>query len=202
VIDDLDRTLEELLVRGLPQGLVEQVTISFATPNDQFPPTSVSLPAVDLFLYDVRENRELRSAEWVTERRADGSATQQRQPVRIDCSYLVTAWPSEGSNTAALDEHRLLGEVMKVLLRYPLLPEPVLQGALRSQPFAPPTSTLQPGHLQNLGEFWQALGGRPKAALNYTVTMALQVAPPEEMDPVAGERTVGMQPDAPAGVGA
>ena len=202
MIDDLDRTLEELLVRGLPQGLVDQVTISFATPNDQFPPTSVSLPAVDLFLYDVRENRELRSGEWMTERRADGTATQQRQPVRIDCSYLITAWPSEGSNTAALDEHRLLGEVMKVLLRYPLLPEPVLQGSLRSQPFAPPTSTLQPGHLQNLGEFWQALGGKPKAALNYTVTVALQVALPQELGPVAGERAVGMQPDAAATAGA
>jgi hypothetical protein len=120
--------------------------------------------------------------------------------VRIDCSYLITAWPSEGSNTPALDEHRLLGEVMKVLLRYPLLPDPVLQGALRDQPFPPPSSTLQPGHLQNLGEFWQALGGKPKAALNYTVTVALQVFTAQALGPAAGERSVGMAPDAaPAG---
>jgi hypothetical protein len=199
VIDDLDRTIEELLSRGLPQSMVDQVTISFATPNDQFPPTTVSLPAVDLFLYDIRENRELRTGEWVIERRNNGQVAQQRPPVRIDCSYLITAWPSEGSNTPALDEHRLLGEVMKVLLRYPLIPEAVLQGMLRDQPYMPPAATLQPGHLQNLGEFWQALGGKPKAALNYTVTVSLQVAAAEEIGPAAGERSVGMQPQAGAG---
>ncbi|HZA23826.1 MAG TPA: hypothetical protein VFA32_14705, partial [Dehalococcoidia bacterium] len=54
MIDDLDRSLEVLLRRELPQDLAGQVTISFATPDDQFPPSSVSLPAIDLFLYDIR----------------------------------------------------------------------------------------------------------------------------------------------------
>jgi len=61
MIDDLDKTLEELLTRELPpQWFKEEsstkVTISFATPDDQFPPTSVTLPAIDLFLYDVRRS--------------------------------------------------------------------------------------------------------------------------------------------------
>jgi hypothetical protein len=172
---------------------VEQVTISFATPNDQFPPTSVSLPAVDLFLYDVRENRELRSAEWRIERKGDGTATQTRPPVRIDCSYLITAWPSEGSPTASLDEHRLLGEVMKVLLRHRTLPEASLQGALGAQEISPPAFSLQPGHLQNLGEFWQALGGRPRAALNLTVTLGVQVQDPMDMGKVATDRVIRMR---------
>ena len=38
-----------------------------------------------------------------------------------------------------------------------------------------PAVTLQPGRLQSMGEFWQALGGKPKAALNYTVTIAIPV---------------------------
>ena len=96
MIDDLDKSLEELLKRELPQNLVGQMTISFATPDDQFPPTSVTLPAVDLFLYDVRENRELRSNEWVVARNGDGTASKLRPPVRVDCSYLVTAWGSDG----------------------------------------------------------------------------------------------------------
>jgi hypothetical protein len=37
------------------------------------------------------------------------------------------------------------------------------------------TVSIQPGHLQSLAEFWQALGGKPKAALNYRVTMALEL---------------------------
>lgn len=194
MIHDLDRTLEELLKLDLPQSIVEQVTISFATPNNQFPPASVPLPAVNLFLYDVRENRELRGGERVVERRPDGTATLTRPPVRIDCSYLVTAWPSDASNTPALDEHKLLGAVMLVLLRHPTLPEVVLQGSLAGQDLPLPTSALQPGHLQNLGEFWQALGGRPRAALNYTVTLALQVAAPEEVGPVVTGRKLVMEP--------
>ena len=94
MIQDLDRTLQELLERGLPAAVVDQVTISFAAPSDQFPPTSVTLPAIDIFLYDVRENRDLRSNEWLVDR-SGGTVTKKRPPVRVDCSYLVTAWPSE-----------------------------------------------------------------------------------------------------------
>ncbi|MBW2690249.1 MAG: DUF4255 domain-containing protein, partial [Deltaproteobacteria bacterium] len=74
MIHDLDKTIEELLKQDLPQELVSQVTISFATPDDSFPPTSVTLPAIDLFLYDVRENQDLRSNEWTVERHSSGMA--------------------------------------------------------------------------------------------------------------------------------
>jgi hypothetical protein len=184
MIDDLDRTLEELLERELPQQLVSQVTISFATPDDQFPPQSVTLPAIDLFLYDVRENRDLRSNEWIVEKRSDGTAEKKRPPVRVECSYLVTAWASDASTTPALDEHRLLGEVMMVLLRHPTIPPQVLQGSLKGQEPPLPAITLQPGRLQSLGEFWQALGGKPKAALNYTVTIGAEVHKPIEAEVV------------------
>ncbi|MEJ2431072.1 MAG: DUF4255 domain-containing protein [Deltaproteobacteria bacterium] len=184
MIDDLDRTLEKLLEREMPPDLISQVTISFATPDDQFPPQSVTLPAIDLFLYDVRENRELRSNEWILERRADGTTTKRRPPVRVECSYLVTAWASDASTTPALDEHRLLGEVMMVLLRHPTIPSQALQGSLQGQEPPLPAITLLPGRLQSLGEFWQALGGKPKAALNYTVTIGAEIHAPVETEVV------------------
>jgi hypothetical protein len=196
MIHDLDRSIEELLRQELPRELVDQVTITFATPNHEFPPPSVSPPAVDLFLYDVRENRELRSTEPRVERQPDGTAVRHAPPVRVDCSYLVTAWASEGAG-AAMDEHRLLGEVMRVLLRHRTLPEAVLQGSMRDQDLPLPTSSLQPGHLQNLGEFWQALGGRPRAALNYTVTLALGLQPAEPLGPVVTERVVRIRQETP-----
>ena len=175
MIDDLDRTLEVLLKRELPPSLVEQLTISFAVPDDQFPPQSVMLPAIDLFLYDVRENRDLRTNEWILERRGDGTSSMKRPPLRVECSYLITAWASDASTTPALDEHRLLGEVMMVLVRHPSIPDPILQGSLAGQVPPLPAITLQPGRLQSMGEFWQALGGKPKAALNYTVIIGVDV---------------------------
>ena len=180
MIDDLDRTMETLLERELPPDLVSQITISFVMPDDQFPPSSVTLPAVDLFLYDVRENRELRDNDWIVERSSDGTTTKRRPPVRVECSYLVTAWASDSSTTPALDEHRLLSEVMRVLLRHPTMPPAVLQGSLQGQKPPLPAITLQPGRLQSMGEFWQALGGKPKAALNYTVTFSAEVHRPVE----------------------
>lgn len=181
MIKALDQTIKALLLRDLPASLADQVQISFATPDDQFPPQSVTLPAIDLFLYDVRENLELRSNEVYLTRRSDGSATQERAPARVDFSYLVTAWPSESVPDAAEDEHHLLGEVMRVLLRHRTIPEDVLQGSLKEQKTPLPVASLQPGRLQSLGEFWQALGGKPKAALNYQLTLSVDVAASEEV---------------------
>src|SRR5262245_25883194 len=178
MIKDLDETIAALLRRDLPPALIGQVQISFATPDDQFPPQAVTLPAIDLFLYDVRENLDLRSNEVFIETHSNGTATRTRAPVRIDFSYLVTAWPSKGIPDPAEDEHRILGAVMRVLLRHRTIPQDVLQGVLVTQAPALPTSSLQSSRLQSVGEFWQALGGKPKAALNYSVTVSVEVAEP------------------------
>ena len=179
MIRDLDETLSALLLRELPEELSRQVQISFATPDDQFPPQSVTTPAIDLFLYDIRENLDLRSNEVYVERQSDGTAIRTLAPVRVDFSYLVTTWPSESVPDPAEDEHLLLGLVMQALLKHRILPADVLRGTLVGQKPPLPTSTLQPGRLQSLGEFWQALGGKPKAALNYQVTLSVDVAEPE-----------------------
>lgn len=194
MIDDLDRTVEELLRRELSPGLVKQVGISFAAPDSDFPPSSVSLPAVDLFLYDVRENLELRNTEWIVEHRDDGTAVRKRTPTRVDCSYLITAWASDSSTTRAFDEHHLLSEVMKVLLRHPTIPEVLLQGGLKGQAPPLPSSTLQPGRLQSVSEFWQALGGKPKAALNYTVTIGIVPDSPQDTERLVIDTKVLVQP--------
>jgi hypothetical protein len=192
MINDLDETLAALLKRELPKGLAEQVQVSFSAPDDQFPPQSVALPAIDLFLYDVRENLELRSTESYVDRRSDGTGLRVEAPVRVDASYLITAWPSQSVTDPSEDEHRLLGEVMRALLRHRTIPSEVLQGSLVDQALPLPVSTLQPGRLQSLGEFWQAMGGKPKAALNYTVTIAIDVAEPVEVSLVT-EKVIKMR---------
>ena len=173
MINDLDSTLEVLLRHTAPHLVVNRVAISFAPPDGSFPPASVTLPAIDLFLYDIRENREFRNNEPMAERGNGGALRLLPPPVRIDCSYLITAWPSP-SDHAVKDEHGMISEVMAALLRYRVLPQPLLQGSLADQPASPPVAALQTGSLQSMGEFWQALGGKPKVALHYTVTVAVQ----------------------------
>jgi hypothetical protein len=194
MIDDLDKSIENLLRRDLPSAFLEQVGISFDAPDKDFPPSSIRPPAIDLFLYDIRENLELRDTQWILERMSNGTATRSRSPVRIDCSYLITAWGSESSSTRAMDEHRLLSEVIRVLVRYPSLPEFALQGSLRGQGPPLPSSSLQPGRPQNLAEVWQALGGKPKAALNYTVTIGVPSSDPVETEKLVTDKTLVFYP--------
>lgn len=190
MFQDLDTTLAELLKRELPRSLVDQVSISFATPDGQFPPSTVPLPAINLFLYEIQENRDYRGVSPMEERQLDGRVLRTPAPFRVDCHYLVTAWPKTGVPQPEQDEHRLLGEVMRVLLRYRQLPNEVLRGSLTSQPMPLRAAVLQAAAQQTRGDFWQALGGKPKAAFNYTITMAIQAQDPEDVGQVAATRSV------------
>lgn len=164
MIHDLDKSIKHLLESELTH-LQPAPAITFAPPDGTFAPTG---PTVDLFLYDVQENRPLRQWEPVLERQDGGTVVKRQPPVRVDCSYLVTAWSADAEN-----EHLLLGEVMQALLRHPAIPAEFLQGVLARRPAPLPVTALQPGRLQSLGEFWQAMGGKPRAALHYTVTLAV-----------------------------
>jgi hypothetical protein len=77
---------------------------------------------------------------------------------------------------------------MHVLLRHPAIPAEVLQGSLQGQEPPLPAAALQPDDLQSLGEFWQALGGKPKAAFHYTVTISVEIAEPVEVGLVTDAR--------------
>ena len=66
---------------------------------------------------------------------------------------------------------------MTALLRYRRIPEAFMPVAWRDEAahLPLPTAALHAGQLQSMGEFWQAMGDRPpKAALHYTVTIAVQ----------------------------
>jgi hypothetical protein len=180
MFDDLDSTLAALLRRELPSTLVEQVSISFVTPDGDFPPLGVTLPNINLFLYSIQENRELRSTEPLLERQADGTVIRTMPPLRADCHYLVTAWAKKGGQNPEQDEHRLLGETLRVLHRHRELPAAALQGSLKSQTQPVRAVVLQPMQQQTTGDFWQALGGRPRAAFSYTVTIGIDTHRPEE----------------------
>jgi hypothetical protein len=169
MLHDLDKTLKQLLEAELV-GLFDPnttITISFDPPEATFAPGG---PTVNLFLYDIQEDRKLRQNELLVERQGNAMAVKRRPPIRVECSYLVTAWSSDAEN-----EHLLLGEVLKVLLRYQTIPRHLLQGSLADQALPLPTTVLQPGRLQSLGEFWQAMGGKPRAALHYTVTLGVSL---------------------------
>lgn len=186
---DLDATLAAL-VQGEMSS--QNIPISFASPDSHFPPSGVTLPAVAFFLYDVRENVDLRTNQWETERQPAGVTTRKRPPARVDCSYLITAWPNENAPNPAQDEHRLLGDVLKVLLRHRRLPERYLRGELIGQQPPLPARITADSQLQGIGEFWQAMGGRPKATLHYSVTLSVDVFDPTQVGPEVRQKVISV----------
>lgn len=188
---DLDSTLRELLQRELPRDLVEQVSVCFSTPDGQSLPAWVTLPAVNLFLYGIQPNRELRTAEPSIERQVDGSVLRTPAPARVDCLYLVTAWAKAGVQQPEQDEHRILGETMRVLLRHRQLPTEALRGSLKSQALPLRAMVQSSGDELGRGDFWQALGGKPRAAFGYLVTIEVPVDMPENVGKVVVETSSG-----------
>ncbi|MFP2903805.1 DUF4255 domain-containing protein [Pyxidicoccus sp. 3LFB2] len=184
---DLDRTLKALLLHELPRELLGPdipISIGFATPDDQFPPASFVLPALNLFLYDVQENVALRSPEARSERQDDGSVLVQRPPAWVDCHYLVTAHARDGAQSPQVDEHLLLGEALQALLRHRRLPAGFLQGRLQGKEPLPRTRVVLPESLRHGAELWSALRGRLRPSFHYTVTMAVELAAPETAGPL------------------
>lgn len=174
MIRDLSQTLRAILTQpGLPAELAA-AQIAFDRPTEQFNPSQTT---VDLFLFDVQENKELRSNEPTIERR-NGQATVRQPPLRVMCSYLVTAWPVGGTEQA-LQEHRLLSQVLQVLSRYPTIPEPFLQGNLRGQEPPLPMHVSVADGLKGTAEFWTALHSPLRASLMVTVTFSMEVSSPE-----------------------
>ncbi|HLP87150.1 MAG TPA: DUF4255 domain-containing protein [Nostocaceae cyanobacterium] len=177
MLDALDNTLESLLKQELPPDVPSadtEVFISFDTP---YQGTIKQKPAINLFLYDVQENLDLRTSAWSVERQSNGKAIKKRPPARVDCSYLITAWPQNEDDVQT--EHQLLGEVMKVLLRYRKIPENYVADNFEDQEFPLRLISLRPSNLKSFGEFWQAMGGKegtkPKVVLHCTVTIAVSV---------------------------
>jgi len=170
VIDDLSRTLEAILTQpGLPPEL-SLANISFDSPAPPFAPTRTT---VNLFLYDVQENLELRSNEPVIVRQGN-RAVRKLPPMRVACSYLVTAWPVGGVQPA-LQEQLLLAQVLEALAACPTIPSRFLVDKLIGQEPLPPMSVAVADDLRNTAEFWTALGGRLRLALRVTATISVPV---------------------------
>ncbi|WP_204490832.1 DUF4255 domain-containing protein [Archangium primigenium] len=188
-------TLKELLRCELPGNLLDsalQVFIGFATPDDRFPPASFQLPGINLFLYDVQENVSLRHPETHSERQDNGSVLIQHAPAWVDCHYMVTAHGRDGAQTPEADEHLLLGEALRVLMRHRRLPSECLQGSLKGRPLLPRTSVIPPESLRHGMELWNALRGKPRPSFHYTVTLPVEVMAPKVAEHTVRESVVNL----------
>jgi hypothetical protein len=178
MIKDLDLTLKALLSGEAESGSeLAQANISFSAPDEEWRRKGKELD-LDIYLYDIRENRELRSNEPHLQRNPDGTITQEKPLPRMDCAFLITAWNKVAvshDEDRELQEHRLLNQVLQVLFRNPRIPPEYLYGSLKAQEPALPMITAQKDGLPDPVEFWNAMGSPLKPAINCVVTFSLDL---------------------------
>jgi hypothetical protein len=181
-IADLDEALRRLLTRELGRHGFDGVKVAFDAPTKEWA-AALAGPAVNLFLFDLRESRDFRTVEWRHEK-ADGRARDVRPPLPLEASYAVTAW-----TRAVEDEHRLLSQVVAVLYAHPQLPDDVLNGALLNGGRPINTKVGQPREGAG-ADFWLAVGGQYKASVDYGVTVPLEAGTTNIRGPETRVRTV------------
>lgn len=169
----LDTTLENLLNDSAAPRVVVDAEASFATPEETFTPLQAN-NAISLFLYEVKENRELRDLEPITER-LNGLSVQRRPPLRVDCAYMVTAWSKKTGAVGVAETHKLLGQAFNWLSRFQTIPERYFASGMPAQAFPPPTMVAQMDGAKSAGEFWSALGIAPRPYFNLIVTICMDL---------------------------
>jgi Pvc16 N-terminal domain/CarboxypepD_reg-like domain len=181
VISDLDKTLKQLFQSEF--GTTLPFDLSFAIPDNNFTPMSQKQTTLDCYLYEINEDRELRSVTPMLQRNIDGTIEKELPPARIKLSYCITAWsPAQPTpdGEPQLDEHTLLSQVLEVLLKYPTLPGGILQGTLAGQDPLPCTTAVLPDTSKSTSDFWSAIGGQLRPSVDYKVTVSLTYQTPSK----------------------
>jgi hypothetical protein len=164
---ELHKSIQNLLYeRG--QINPREVDISFEAPTRERVEKLIR-PTINLFLFDLQENRELRRSDFETTKQ-NGRAERRAMPRRFDLRYMVSAL-----TTSSEDEYLLLWRVLTTLLRHPQLPEEVLSGELRQVELPLVTQISQDDERRRMSDIWSALGGQAHPALYYVVTVPVNM---------------------------
>jgi hypothetical protein len=83
--DTLKGMLDDASVNAVSPTLYN-ADVSFITPDKSYAPQQETL---NLFLYEARENRELREVTPIVEQ-VNGMTVTRKPPLRVVCSYMVT----------------------------------------------------------------------------------------------------------------
>jgi hypothetical protein len=191
VLRDVDSALQTLfrtrvttLAAGSPPTVLP-AQVGVAPPDDDWindVDAGTPRKAINIFLAELRENRELRSPARV-QRRQGAVVLSEPAPMRVAAHYLITAWsPSQDRRTRTLDEHDVLAEAANVLADVQV----VTVGGVDL-----PTEIMPPEGFPKLAEFWGTMGSRHrwKPAIQLIVTVPLLRSPDVSGTPVTTRTT-------------
>ena len=140
MIHDVDESIRTLLRQYVEEASVE---VHFERPRPDTDGKRRTKPRISAYLYDVREEVDLRRVGYDRVPVDENGATVRRPPPRLfRLSYVVTVSADSTEN-----EHRILSYVLACFLRFDAIPSDALAGTLEGSPIpvriavATPTAT-------------------------------------------------------------
>lgn len=167
MLAELHTSLQHLLrERGLLDA--RDVAIEFDPPTKAWI-ASRTRPTLNLFLFDMQENTELRQTGVETTRK-NGRGIHRMPPRRYDLRYLVSAL-----TTDVVDEHLLLWRTLVTLMKHPVLPDDILPEGIRLLDVPVQAKVTRPDDGPRPLDVWSALESAPRPALVYVVTVPIDL---------------------------
>lgn len=170
MIQDVDDTLKQLLIKRAKFDET-QIDVSFDQPTGEWA-GSLTRPTINSYLYDIRENVELRSRDFHIEKDMQTGKTRRvMAPLRVDLSYIMTAWTRN-----IRDEHALLSRLLGALAPVRVIRPQDAEEALHSQPFDMPIKVALPSEaIRNLPDLWGVMENQLRPAINFVITIAIDL---------------------------
>ncbi|HWS34212.1 MAG TPA: DUF4255 domain-containing protein [Actinoplanes sp.] len=169
MIDEVDTALRDLLTAEILAGL--DIQVEFDAPTRDWSARRTA-PTVNLFLYDIQEEMDLRHHGTMPEYDENGLLVAEHGPPRyFALSYLVTAWTSR-----AQDEHRILSVLLAGLVPHDAVPPERLTGSLARQAIPVRMSVATPpARDRGLADIWTSVGGNLRPSLDLVILAPLAV---------------------------
>ena len=180
VLEAVGRTLASLLMTEME----DPVPVTVSSPGEDYgaPVGSdgeeLGTSRVNLFLYNVKEAAHLMNMDWVD----IGEGRQIPYPLSLQLYYMVNVFtPDKSSN---LDEHRILGDVMRVFHANPIVDAIYFEGTLNPNeaPLGTPWEELKiinhPLPLDDLAAIWHAINKPYRLSVAYETSIAM-IQPPD-----------------------
>ncbi|MQA87388.1 MAG: DUF4255 domain-containing protein [Streptosporangiales bacterium] len=186
MIHEVDAAIRVLIEeRALSRAGVEVV---FEAPTKEWA-AKRGAPAVNVYLYDIREDIRRRQGGLVDEYDGNGRVTRRAKPPRyFKLSYLITAWTQRPE-----DEHRLLSQVLLGFLGHEALPSDLLSGSIADLGLTIPlTVALPPPEDRSFADVWSALGGELKPSIDVVVSAPVDTTQRYEAGPPVAELRAGV----------
>lgn len=180
MIPEIDRALVTLL--STQTYAEEKVRVDLDPPTKDWAARRTG-PVLNLFLNDIREDTEKRSADIVEVRDDKGIIVARRPAERTFLfSYALSAWTSRPE-----DDHALLSAALGALLRREYLPEEICDGVLAELASVGRPAMVRVGGVlyseRLVTELWSAIGGEFRPIIALTVSTLVPAGLPVPAGP-------------------